>query len=140
MISISGLNVKLGDFKLVNINLNVANKECLTILGPNGCGKTTLLECIAGLNGCSGRVIIDGIDVSDLPPEKRKVGYVPQDFVLFPHLTADQNVGFGLLYSKNKDKRAIARTLDLLGIEHLRGRTFEHLALGKSKKLRWQGP
>lgn len=135
MISVSGLNVKRGDFQLNEINLNVADKECLTILGPNGCGKTTILECIAGLNPCSGKVFLDGVDVSELPPEKRKVGYVPQDFVLFPHLTADQNINFGLLNQKTKNTDAAERASSLLGIDHLKGRDVRTLSAGEKQKV-----
>jgi ABC-type Fe3+/spermidine/putrescine transport system ATPase subunit len=135
MISVSGLNVKLGNFGLKDINLNVPNKECLTILGPNGCGKTTLLECIAGLHQCSGQVIINGVDVSTLTPEKRQIGYVPQDFVLFPHLTADQNVAFGLLNRKNKNIDEAKRAMNLLGIKHLIGREVQTLSSGEKQKV-----
>ncbi len=135
MISVSGLTVKLGNFSLKDINLNVPNKECLTILGPNGCGKTTLIECIAGLHKCRGQIIINDVDASDLPPEKRKVGYVPQDFVLFPHLTADQNVAFGLLNRKNKNIEDAKRAMILLGIEHLVGRQVQTLSAGEKQKV-----
>jgi ABC-type Fe3+/spermidine/putrescine transport system ATPase subunit len=135
MISVSNLNVKLGNFSLKDINLNVPNKECLTILGPNGSGKTTLLECIAGLNPCSGKVIINGVDVSNLPPETRKVGYVPQDFVLFPNLTADQNVAFGLLNKKDKNLDEAKRAMNLLGIEHLTNRDIRTLSAGEKQKV-----
>ena len=135
MIRVSNLRVKLGDFTLNDINFKVPNKECLAILGTNGCGKTTLLECIAGLNKCNGRIIINDVDTSDLPPEKRKIGYVPQDFVLFPHLTADQNVAFGLLNRKNKSVKDAKRAMILLGIEHLVGRQVRTLSAGEKQKV-----
>lgn len=73
-------------------------------MGPNGSGKTSLLECIAGIRTIeSGTIEINGVEVTLFPPEKRRVGYVPQDTLLFPHLTADQNIVFG---SKNNGSDA----------------------------------
>jgi molybdate/tungstate transport system ATP-binding protein len=135
VITVLDLNIKLGNFSLKEVTLTVANKQCLVVIGPNGCGKTTILECIAGLHSCNGRVTIDDVDVSALPPEKRKVGYVPQDFVLFPHLTADQNIEFGLLNKKNKNRIEVKRIIDLLGIEHLAGRNIRTLSAGEKQKV-----
>ncbi len=93
MIVVSDLYVKRGDFAL--INFEVPQGSILPIVGPNGPGKTTLLEAITGLQKVEkGRIIIDGVDVTRFPPE-RMVGYVPTDCVLFPHMTVCQNIIFG---------------------------------------------
>ena len=71
-------------------------EKVTAVVGPSGSGKTSLIESIAGLRPkASGRVVIDGVDVMHLPPEKRRVGYVPQDVALFPHLNARRNLTFG---------------------------------------------
>lgn len=136
MISVSDLGINLGKFALKDIDFDVGNRECLTIIGPNGCGKTTLLECIAGLHRLQrGKIIIDGAEVTSLSPEKRKIGYVPQDLVLFPHLTADQNVAFGLMNKNGKHSDEVNKIMHLLDIEHIVGRDVRTLSAGERQKV-----
>lgn len=89
------------DFAIDNINLTVKNGEFLTFLGPSGCGKSTLLRIISGINKpTSGKVFIDGVDVTNLPPEERHVNMIFQNYALFPHMTVFENVAFGLKCKK----------------------------------------
>jgi ABC-type Fe3+/spermidine/putrescine transport system ATPase subunit len=136
MISVSGLGIRLGNFNLKNISLYVDDGKCLTIIGPNGSGKTILLECIAGLHRpLDGRILVDEVEVTNLPPEKRRIGYVPQDFMLFPHLTADQNVAFGLRDTNGKRVDEARKIMHLLGIEHLVERDVRTLSAGEKQKV-----
>lgn len=101
MIEIDGLSMELSSFALHNINLSVRNGEFFTLLGPTGAGKTLILEAIAGVSPINGGSIrLDGRDVTRLPPEKRGVGIVYQDYALFPHLSVKENVVYGLRYRK----------------------------------------
>ena len=82
---------------LHDIHLEVREGEFLTLLGPSGCGKTTLLRLISGFEApTSGTILIDGKDVSGLPPHQRHVHTVFQSYALFPHMTVFENIAFGL--------------------------------------------
>jgi molybdate/tungstate transport system ATP-binding protein len=84
-------------FALKDISLDVDDGEYFAVLGPNGSGKTLLLETIVGFHRCDmGRILLGNRDVTSVPPEKRGMGYVPQNCMLFPHLNVRQNVEFGL--------------------------------------------
>ncbi|WP_292292591.1 ABC transporter ATP-binding protein [Marivita sp.] len=95
---IEGLSKHFGDtIALENLTLDIAQGEFVTFLGPSGCGKSTTLRILGGFERpTSGRVIIDGEDVTNQPPEKRHVNMVFQDYALFPHMTVAQNIAFGL--------------------------------------------
>jgi len=95
---IEGLSKHFGDtVALENLTLDIAQGEFVTFLGPSGCGKSTTLRILGGFERpTSGRVIIDGEDVTNQPPEKRHVNMVFQDYALFPHMTVAQNIAFGL--------------------------------------------
>jgi putative spermidine/putrescine transport system ATP-binding protein len=83
---------------LRTMDLEIAQGEFLTLLGPSGCGKTTTLRLIAGfIMPSSGRILFGGDDVTGLPPQKREIGMVFQDYALFPHMTIADNIGFGLV-------------------------------------------
>jgi molybdate/tungstate transport system ATP-binding protein len=115
LIKIENLAMRLGEFSLKEVNLQIEKGEFLTILGPIGSGKTTLLKCIAGIYRPErGRIEIDGQDVTKLPPEKRGVGYVPQDYKLFPHLNVRENIAFGLRLRKMKDVDGEVETISSL--------------------------
>jgi ABC-type sulfate/molybdate transport systems ATPase subunit len=104
------------------INLEVFSGELLALLGPNGAGKTTLLNIIAGLTGYRGSVLFDGRPIDELPTQKRKVGYLFQDLVLFPHLDVASNIAYGLRvqrWPKEKIELRVKELLRLLKIEHL---------------------
>ena len=89
------------DDALKNINLYIRDGEFLTLLGPSGCGKTTMLRLIAGFTmPTEGKILIDGKDVSAVPPFKRRVNTVFQKYALFPHLNVYDNVAFGLKIQK----------------------------------------
>ena len=139
MISIDNLQVKLGKFVLKDICLNIKNGEYFIILGPTGAGKTVLLEAIAGLNPvCSGTICVNGDDITKLRPEKRGIGIVYQDQALFPHLSVQQNIAFGLKmqkYSKKEVESRLNDVIDLLNIGHLRQRNTETLSGGERQKV-----
>ncbi|MGZ4891096.1 MAG: ATP-binding cassette domain-containing protein, partial [Halobacteriota archaeon] len=105
-VSVEGAQATLGDFKLRDINFNVASGEFFVILGPSGAGKTVLLDLIAGfIYPRQGRVLLDGTDVSFLPTERRHIGYMFQDYALFPNMSVSKNIEFGLRYTNLPDHR-----------------------------------
>lgn len=97
MIRAEAIRFAVGDFRLGEISLELPHGEYFVLLGAPGSGKSLFLDCLCGLNRIdSGRITIGGRDVTDLEPCERGVGYVPQDYALFPHLSVAQNIGFGL--------------------------------------------
>ncbi len=110
-----------------NINFTIEKGEFITLLGPSGCGKSTLLRCIAGLNSVDdGRIMVEGQEITDLPPQKRGIGMVFQAYALFPNMTARENIAFGLKI-KGEDKDTIARKVkEVIEIVELQGRE-DHL-------------
>ncbi|MBG6159216.1 ABC-type Fe3+/spermidine/putrescine transport system ATPase subunit [Labrenzia sp. EL_159] len=98
LVRIEGVTKKFGDtVALDNLTLDIARGEFVTFLGPSGCGKSTTLRILGGFERpTAGRVILDDLDVTLQPPEKRHVNMVFQDYALFPHMTVRQNISFGL--------------------------------------------
>ena len=138
-LSVLGLEVKAGEFRLDGIDLSASGGEYLVILGPTGAGKTILLEAIAGIRRVrQGKIILSGEDVTHLPPERRGIGFVYQDYALFPHLSAFGNIAFGLRLRRVKrpeiDRRvrAMAR---LIGIEDLLPRAIAGLSGGEKQRV-----
>lgn len=101
------------------VDLRVHDGEFLVLLGPNGSGKTTLLNIIAGLVGYRGSVFFDGVCVDRLPASRRRVSYLPQDLVLFPHMTVRDNIGYGLKMRGDRPAEIRARVQELLQLMHL---------------------
>ena len=123
MIEIKNLSITLGEFFLKNINLTINDGEYFVILGPTGAGKTVLIECIAGLHRIKqGEIWVDRNDITRLAPEERSMGYVPQDYVLFPFLNVVDNIAFGLgqaEYTKTEIQERVKNLARLMGISHL---------------------
>jgi iron(III) transport system ATP-binding protein len=115
-LGIRGLAKRFGRFTaLSDIALDVARGEFVSFLGPSGCGKTTLLRAIAGLDPQDeGRILLDGRDVSRLPPSERDFGIVFQSYALFPNLTVGDNVGYGLVNRRQARGEIAARVRELL--------------------------
>ncbi|MDD3857956.1 MAG: ATP-binding cassette domain-containing protein [Methanoculleus sp.] len=138
MLGIAGLSKRLGDFTLTDVNLTVADAEYFIILGPTGAGKTILLETIAGIYAPdAGTITLDGLDVTATDPKDREVGMVYQDYMLFPHLTVAENIGFGLLQRKAEPARireSVQEIAGLLGIGHLLERTPGTLSGGEQQR------
>lgn len=120
------------------INLKVLSDELLVLLGPNGAGKTTLLNVIAGLTDYEGSVLFDGTSINDLPPQKRDVGYLFQELVLFPHLDVVSNISFSLIchgWAKEKVEARVREMLDLTRIAHLASRYPRYLSGGEKQRV-----
>lgn len=102
------------------LSLTIHEGEFLTILGPSGCGKTTLLRMIAGFEQpTNGDIYLDGRKVTFIPPYQRDVNMVFQHYALFPHMTVEQNVGFGLMMKKVQPKEREERVKEALALTHL---------------------
>ncbi|WP_416198378.1 MAG: Iron(III) transport system ATP-binding protein [Sporanaerobacter sp.] len=112
-----------GENGVKNINIDVNEGEFITILGPSGCGKTTTLNLIGGfLKADSGQILLEGVDIKDLPPEKRPVSTVFQSYALFPHMNVVENVSYGIrFYRKEKKKRALEIAMEYINIVGLSG-------------------
>lgn len=139
MIELKNVSKKLGDFHLKNIDLTVYDDEYLVILGPTGTGKTVILEVIAGLyEPDEGTIYFNNIDVNKLAPENRKIGFVYQDYLLFPHLNVEQNILFGLRVKKKPQEvleKKLKEIVDLLGIRHLLNRYPATLSGGEQQRV-----
>jgi len=139
MITIKNLKVDLGDFLLQNITLHIKSEEYFIILGPTGAGKTVLLEAIAGLYPVlEGEIWIDGREITSLNPEKRGIGIVYQDQALFPHLSVEENIAFGLKVRKCSKDEIRAKIDDIaatVGISHLLKRNPVTLSGGEKQKV-----
>lgn len=110
------------------LNLTIRNGEFFSILGPSGCGKTTILRMIAGF--CSpdhGSILFDKVDISFLPPNKRRTAMVFQNYALFPHMTVYENVAFGLRARKVKKSECHERVMDALNMVNLSGLERRHV-------------
>ncbi|HJX02947.1 MAG TPA: ABC transporter ATP-binding protein [Dehalococcoidia bacterium] len=139
MIEVKDLQFNLGQFALKKISLAVGKNEFFVILGHSGAGKTVLLECIAGIHQPrQGEIWIEGHNVSQLRPEQRQMGYVPQDYVLFPFLNVRENIIFGLK-RRGLDKAEIQKRLyglvDLLGLADLLERDATSLSGGEKQRV-----
>jgi putative spermidine/putrescine transport system ATP-binding protein len=139
-LSIAGLEKAYGGVRAVRgIDLEVAEGELVSLLGPSGCGKTTTLRCVAGFEiPTGGSIAFDGADVTGLPPEKRDIGMVFQNYALFPHLTVAQNLAFGLEMRKidatAKGKR-IADVLAMVQLSGYEGRYPRELSGGQQQRV-----
>ena len=133
-----------GSQVLQNIDLAIRNKEFVVFVGPSGCGKSTLLRIIAGLEeATSGRIVIDGSDVSALPPVQRGISMVFQSYALYPHLTVFENIAFPLRVQKMPDaalQARVAKAADILQLTEklsmkpgqLSGGQRQRVAIGRS--------
>ncbi len=121
------------------VTLSVKQGEVYSLLGPSGCGKTTLLRICAGFQRPqSGRVILNGVDITDLPPEKRKVNTVFQNYALFPHLNVFDNIAFGLRIAKRPQAevvREVDRMLDLTDMTEHADKRVGELSGGQKQRI-----
>jgi len=120
-VELKGVSKHYGEVVAVRaLDLEIRAGEFITLLGPSGCGKTTTLRMIAGfVEPSAGRVFIGDEDVTRLPPQKRSIGMVFQDYALFPHLTIGENIGFGLVERKVAREKIAARVAELLELIRL---------------------
>lgn len=129
-----------GEVRAVDaIHLDIQDGEFFTLLGPSGSGKTTCLRMVAGFDRpTSGRIILHGQDVSDLPPYERDVNTVFQDYALFPHMTVADNIAYGLMIrkvDKTERKRRVEEMLDLVQLPGLGGRKPSQLSGGQRQRV-----
>ena len=138
MIEIKGLHRNWKEFRLAGIDLKIRDGEYFVILGPTGAGKTLLLELVAGFyQPDGGEISIGGKNVIGLPPEKRNIGFVYQDYSLFPHMNAKKNIEFGMQMRgiKNRSKKAVEEIAGYLNISHLLHRHPNTLSGGEQQRV-----
>lgn len=139
MITLEKVSHEWGEFSLKNVNLSVDEGEYFVILGPTGAGKTLILETIAGFYiPREGHIFLSGKDATHIPPEKRNIGLVYQDYSLFPHMTVEENVAFGLKMRKIPKREVEIKVQDIMdsvGITHLRGRFPSTLSGGEQQRV-----
>ena len=128
-----------GEQVLKGIDLDIHDKEFITLLGPSGCGKTTTLRIIGGfVTPDTGDVCFLGKKINDLPPYKRKVNTVFQKYALFPHLDVFENVAFGLRLVKTPEKEIVSRVREMLALVNLSGfesRSVNLLSGGQQQRV-----
>jgi ABC-type sugar transport system ATPase subunit len=124
---------------LRKVNFSVEPGGFLTLLGPSGCGKSTILRLISGLDETSGgQILLGGKDVSRLPPAERNLGMVFQNYALFPHMTIEENIAYGLKIrkvAKPAKAKAIARVAELMALGELLGRKPAQLSGGQQQRV-----
>ena len=137
-LSVTDATRRIGDRNVVDhVSFDVADGELLAMVGPSGCGKSTLLRVVAGLDGAaSGRIVLDGVDVSALPPERRRIGLVFQDHALFPHRSVAHNISFGLRHLSRRLRAArVDELLELVRLPGIGDRYPHELSGGEQQRI-----
>jgi putrescine transport system ATP-binding protein len=139
-IRIENVTKKFGDFVAVNdVSLNVYRGELFSLLGGSGCGKTTLLRMLAGFESpTAGKIYIDGIDMADIPPYGRPTNMMFQSYALFPHMSVEQNVAFGLKQDKRpaaEIKERVGAILDMVQLTQFARRRPHQLSGGQRQRV-----
>jgi spermidine/putrescine transport system ATP-binding protein len=138
-IELCALTKRFTEIAVDNIDLTVASGEFFSLLGPSGCGKTTTLRLIAGFEQpTAGRILLDGVDVSDMPPHRRKVNTVFQSYALFPFLDVYDNVAFGLRHqklAKAETRRRVSDALELVKMTSFAKRRPGQLSGGQQQRV-----
>jgi spermidine/putrescine transport system ATP-binding protein len=140
LIELRDIEKYYGDYyALRKITTDIREGEFFSLLGPSGCGKTTLLRCIAGFEELSGgQLLIDGKDMEGVPANKRPTNMVFQSYAIFPHLTVEENVGFGLRRehaSKDDKARRVAEALEMVGLKGYGKRAAHALSGGQRQRV-----
>ena len=140
IINIKNVSKHFGDAKAVdNVSLQVRDKEFLALLGPSGCGKTTLLRMLGGFEQPdAGEIFIDGKDMRGLPPNMRPVNMVFQSYAIFPHLTARENIAYGLRVvktPKHETDQRVREALSLVRMEEFADRHPDKLSGGQRQRI-----
>ncbi|MDP1724381.1 MAG: polyamine ABC transporter ATP-binding protein [Alphaproteobacteria bacterium] len=139
-IHLENISKYFGDVAAVkNVNLSIYKSEFFSLLGPSGCGKTTLLRMLAGFERpTTGRIYIEGIDMTDVPPYDRPVNMMFQSYALFPHMNVEENIGFGLRQDgipKNEIKNRVEQILELVKMSELGKRKPHQLSGGQRQRV-----
>ena len=140
LIRFENITKRFGSFVAVdNVSLDIAAGEFFSLLGPSGCGKTTLLRMLAGLETpTEGRILIDGVDMAGVPPNRRPVNMVFQSYAVFPHMTVAQNVAYGLKIDRvpaaERDQR-VGDALALVGLREFARRRPDQLSGGQRQRV-----
>ena len=139
MITLDSISYGLPSFSIRDVSLEIAENEYFVLLGPTGAGKTLLLELIAGFHiPDEGRILLNGVDVTHETPERRQVGFVYQDYSLFPHMTVEENIAFGLKtrrFPRDEVRRKVEEMTELMGISHLSSRYPSTLSGGEQQRV-----
>lgn len=139
LLEVKEISIDLGEFNLKNISLKVERRDYITIIGPTGSGKTLLIETVAGFyRPASGRILLNNIDITEFPPEKRGMSIVYQDYMLFPHMNIYDNIAYGLrkkTRDKNEIKREVEHISEVLRISHLLYRMPLTLSGGEQQRV-----
>jgi ABC-type Fe3+/spermidine/putrescine transport system ATPase subunit len=136
-LTLKGLTKRFGEVTAVEgLTLELLPGELLTLVGPSGCGKTTTLRLIAGFEAPdAGEIELDGRRITNLPPEERGIGIVFQNYALFPHMDAFQNIAYGLKASKSEKRRRVEELLGLMGLKGLERRRPSELSAGQQQRV-----
>ena len=139
-IQIENVTKRFGDFTAIdNLNLDIYKNEFFSLLGPSGCGKTTLLRMLAGFEKITdGRILLDGEDISEIPPHLRPINMMFQSYALFPHMTVEKNIAFGLKQDNlppNKISQRVEEMLELVELTDFAKRKPNQLSGGQSQRV-----
>mgnify|MGYP006140023823 FL=1 len=139
-IQIENVTKRFGDFTAIdNLTLDIYKNEFFSLLGPSGCGKTTLLRMLAGFEKITdGKILLDGEDISEIPPHLRPINMMFQSYALFPHMTVEKNIAFGLKQDKmpeNLINQRVEEMLELVELTDFAKRKPNQLSGGQSQRV-----
>ena len=139
-IQIENVTKRFGDFAAIdNLTLDIYKNEFFSLLGPSGCGKTTLLRMLAGFEKITdGKILLDGEDISEIPPHLRPINMMFQSYALFPHMTVEKNIAFGLKQDKmpeNLINQRVEEMLELVELTDFAKRKPNQLSGGQSQRV-----
>jgi molybdate/tungstate transport system ATP-binding protein len=140
MIQIKNLNIKLGNFRIKNVELKVKKGEFLILLGPTAAGKSVILEAIAGLVPIqNGKIVVNNHNITELKPEYRNISICYQDYNLFPHMNVRNNICYGLRFKKDRNNPQYQKNykalVDLLKLEDILNRLPLNLSGGEQQRV-----